>query len=390
MSLAEARASLDILPADILPDGARAGRLGCACPEDDARPLRRLPGEGTLLGGFALVVLAQALTLGALPLAGGMVAVRPEQAAWPIAAFLLGAAFASLPASFLLDAFGRRAGFALGASLGVAGGLMAAYGLVERAFPLLLLGAGWLGAAQGFGLFYRHAAAFGAGAGARSGAVARLLAAGALAGLVGPLGAGFAEALFVPYTLVGTLMLATLAQLGALAFAVALPEARFSHAGEQAGEGDVPARPPLQWRALIFPTATAAAAWAAMTATMVGAPLALADCGIAVPGIAGLVAWHVVAMYAPALAGGAIAARIGANALALVGAALAIAAALASAWAPDAMLIGGAFLVVGAGWSLAMVGATAALHRAGRPGRLQLGLHDAALLAAALAGALMF
>ncbi|HEY9214323.1 MAG TPA: MFS transporter [Ancylobacter sp.] len=374
----------------IEPYDARAGRLGCACPEDTERALRRLPGQWQLAGGFALVVLAQALTIGVLPLAGAMIASNERWATLPLAVFLLGAACASVPATFLLDAFGRRAGFALGASLGVAGGLIAAYAITVRAFPVLLVGCAWLGAAQGFGMFYRHAAAFGAGAGSRSSVVARLLGAGALAGLIGPIGAGAAEALFVPYTFVGTLLLAAIAQLGALTFAVMLPEARFSHAGDtvEAMSAATP-RPALAWRELTMPTLLAGAAWMAMTSAMASAPLALAGCGIALPLISGFVAWHVVAMYAPALVGGALADRLGAQPLAWLGLLLAVSAAIATRLVPDAASIGVAFLIVGAGWSLATLGATLRLHERGTPSRGQLALHDVSLLAAALIGALI-
>lgn len=374
-------------------EAARAGRLGCACPEDAPRALRRSLGIGRLAGGFALVVLAQALTLGALPLAGAMLAPRSELAALPLAALLLGAALASLPASFLLDTFGRRAAFALGASLGVAGGLMAAYAMALGAFPMLVLGAAWLGAAQGFGMFYRHAAAFGAASGAQAGMVARLIGAGALAGLAGPLLAGAAEAAFAPYTFAGTLLLAALAQLGALAFAVLLPEARFSHADLTVEAMTVVApapRPaPLAWRALILPTLIGALAWAAMTSAMAGAPLSLAGCGVGVPLISGVVAWHVVAMYAPALAGGVLVRWIGAAPLALLALALCLGAALAVGWATDAVMISAAFLTVGAGWALASLATTLMLHGAGTPSRLQLAAHDGLLLAAALLGVLI-
>ncbi|WP_371348728.1 MFS transporter [Ancylobacter sp. IITR112] len=372
-------------------EAARAGRLGCACPEDAPRVLRRSLGLGRLAGGFALVVLAQALTLGALPLAGAMLAPRPDLAALPLAALLLGAALASLPASVLLDNFGRRAAFALGASLGVAGGLMAAYAMALGAFPMLVLGAAWLGAAQGFGMFYRHAAAFGAATGARAGMVARLIGAGALAGLAGPLLAGAAEAAFAPYTFAGTLILAALAQLGALAFAVLLPEARFSHADltveAMAQPQERPA--PLAWRALVAPTLIGALAWGAMTSAMAGAPLSLAGCGVGVPLISGVVAWHVVAMYAPALAGGMLVRRIGATPLALLALALCLGAAVAVTQASEAVTISLAFLVVGAGWALASLATTLMLHGAGTPNRLQLAAHDGALLAAALAGVLI-
>ena len=374
---------------------ARAGRLGCACPEDGARALRRLPGQWQLAGGFALIVLAQALTLGVLPLAGAMLDDGRlfhglPMAGLPLAAFFLGAACASLPATFLLDAFGRRAGFALGASLGVAGGLIAAYAVTMRLFPALVVGGFWLGAAQGFGMFYRHAAAFGAGGTGRAGVIARLLGAGALAGLVGPAAAGAAEALFTPFTFVGTLMLAALAQLGALAFAVALPEARFSHA-EMTVEADATAEPTmaLRWRALVVPTLAGILAWGAMTSAMASAPLAMADCGIGLPVISGVVAWHVVAMYAPALLGGRLALMLGDAGVALCGVALCVGAASLTHLQTDAAWIGAGFLLVGAGWSLATLGATLMLHGRGVPSRLQLAAHDAALLAAALAGTLL-
>lgn len=390
---------------DLFEDGigaARAGRLGCACPEDAGTPLRHSLGAGRLAAGFALVVLAQALTLGVLPLAGAMLAPPASAAQFlplahlplanlPLAAFLAGAALASLPASFLLDSFGRRAGFALGASLGVAGGLLAAYALLLASFPMLVVGALWLGAAQGFGLFYRHAAAFGAGAGEGQGrAVARLIGAGALAGLVGPLLAGLAEEAFSPYTFAGTLVLAALAQLGALAFAVVLPEARASHAAftVEAMAAHAPAAR-LRWPGMIVPTVLAGFAWAAMTATMAGAPLALAGCGIGVPAISGVVAWHVVAMYAPALAAGRLAARLGAGTLAGAALALCLGAALTVSLSGDPLTISLAFLGVGAGWSLATAGTTLMLHGRGAPSRLQLGLHDGALLLAALAGVLV-
>ncbi len=129
---------------------------GCGC----ARPCPRV----RCSPAFALVVLAQALTLGVLPLAGAMVAPRAELAGWPMAAFLLGAAAAKPSASLLLDAFGRRAAFAIGAGLGVAGGLAIAHAILWRPFRCSWSARSGSARAQGFGMFYRHAAALGAAA----------------------------------------------------------------------------------------------------------------------------------------------------------------------------------------------------------------------------------
>lgn len=363
---------------------ARAGHLGCACPEDGGLRLRRALPEGTLLAGFALVVLAQALTLGVLPLAGAMVAPRPALAGWPMAAFLLGAAAASFPASLLLDAFGRRAAFAIGAGLGVAGGLAIAHAILAQLFPLLLIGALWLGAAQGFGMFYRHAAALGAAHGRSAAAIGRLLAAGALAGLLGPLLAQGAEQLFLPYTLVGTALVAAIAQLGVLAAAVLLP------AAHPVVTDDVTDPAPAgRLRDIALPTLVGAIAWAAMASSMVAAPLGLATCGVAVGTIGGIVAWHVVAMYAPALAAGMLAERLGTVPLALAGAGIAVTAAIVAHASHEIAGLTLAFLAVGIGWSLATSATSAWLHRTGVPARAHLALHDGALLLGALAGALL-
>jgi hypothetical protein len=361
---------------------ARAGHLGCACPEDGHLRLHKALPEGTLLAGFALVVLAQALTLGVLPLAGAMVAPRAALAGWPMAAFLLGAAAASFPASLLLDAFGRRAAFAIGGGLGVAGGLAVAHAILAQVFPLLVIGAIWLGAAQGFGLFYRHAAALGAAHSRSASAIGRLLAAGALAGLLGPILAQGAEQLFLPYTLVGTALVATLAQLGVLAAAVLLPAASPNITDDVTDPA-----PASRARDLVLPTLLGALAWAAMASSMVAAPLGLATCGVTVGSISGIVAWHVVAMYAPALAAGMLAERIGTVRLAMTGAGIAIAAALAVHVSSEIFGLTIAFLGVGTGWSVATSATSAWIHRSGMPARSHLAFHDVFLLLGATVGA---
>ena len=156
----------------------RAGRLACFCPPGvpvDGVEAETLPdakwGTALLAAGFALSVLSQTLVLGLVPLAGQLMAPTAKLVTAPYIAMLIGAAAATFPASFLLDAFGRRAAFALGASTGVAGGFVMAWALVANAFAPFCLGAFWLGIAQGFSLFYRHEAALGAGGQGRAMAI---------------------------------------------------------------------------------------------------------------------------------------------------------------------------------------------------------------------------
>src|SRR5687767_11622954 len=171
----------------------RAGQLECIC-EPGALSDRAADRRGTALlaTGFAFSVLAQVLTLSILPLAGLSLAPSQALASLPYAAFYIGAALASLPASLLLDSFGRRAAFSLGASLGAAGGMVLVWALVSMHFGALVLGAFWLGIAGGFSLFYRHAAV----PVAARGPTALLIVFGAatLAGLVAPSISSLAEA----------------------------------------------------------------------------------------------------------------------------------------------------------------------------------------------------
>ncbi len=209
---------------------ARAGRLACFCPPGAPSPgadlaasldeARWSPGVATLAAGFALSVLSQSLALGVLPLAGRLLAPAPILMAAPYIAMLLGAATATFPASFLLDAFGRRAALALGASLGIAGGLVMAWALTVNLFAPFCLGAFWLGVAQGFSLFYRHEAALGAGSGGRARAALIVFGSGALAGLAGP-ALAFAVAIHAPASVFpATALAAALTQVLVLALAV--------------------------------------------------------------------------------------------------------------------------------------------------------------------------
>lgn len=373
----------------------RAGMLVCVCdpqfdpPANDNGP-KAIPTFGLALG-FAFAVLAQTVASAALPLAGALLAPKTGAlagalgsaplansplATWPFAAMLLGAALASFPASFLRDAFGRRTGFALGASLGLAGGALLVAALLQRQFAWACLGALWLGMAQGFSFFYRHEAA--AASGRPAAATAGVLAGGVLAALAGPTLAGFAESLAAPYFLVGAAGLAALAHALSLGVAVTLapdPPPVFRPKAEA----------PL--KAIVGPTVLGALAWFGMSAVMSGAPLALMGCGIGEAALFGFIALHVAAMYAPAVPLALVGDRVPPLALAAGGLAL-VALAVPLQLSGSAEAITAALLAVGAGWSVATVGCTAWLYRGGRPGRLALALHDGTLFTCAILGAL--
>lgn len=358
---------------------ARPGDMLCVCGPSGATAGdvdRRSSWRLSL--GFGLSVLAQALVLSQLPEASRLIAPSADRIGWPFALLLVGAALASFPAALLVDAFGRRSAFALGASLGVAGGALGVHAVASANFLALCLGAFWLGLAQGFSLFYRHIAALGAALPAQGGLV--VFAGGALAAIAAP------PVTFASASLGGgagaTLLSAAVLYAVSLALAVRLPHAFGESGGDVAVSG--------LSASFVAATIAGAAAWFLMAAAMLHGPLSLSLCSAAPSFIGGAMAWHLLAMYGPA----AIAARWPAYfpplpslcaGLAMMALAFWVIVAENSAYAVAIGLV-----ALGAAWSLANVGSLQLLHARGRPSRMALAAHDLCLLTAAAAGALAF
>jgi MFS family permease len=355
----------------------RAGQLFCAC-DSDGLPLDVgvVPDQATALRlalSFALSVLAQTLTISALPLASLALAPAPALQVWPYLGLLLGGALATFPASFLLDLFGRRAAFALGSSLGLAGGILAFWSVLNGAFLPFLIGIVWLGMAQGFGLFYRHAGSVSA-----HGATGLIFGAGIFAALLAPLlikalldvAGGDAQAL--------CLLVAGFVYLLALALSVMLP------ARQLESETDFAAKPAL--RVVVWASLMAALAWALMSGVMAHAPLVMAGCGVSFDGSVLIMALHLMSMYAPGFVIGRLIALWGGVAVGLTGLLLLLGASILLPQQSAAWPMAFTMMLAGTGWGTATIGATAWLHQSGRPTAMMLACHDLFLFLGAMSG----
>jgi MFS family permease len=365
---------------DLEPTKARAGQLFCSCDaasSDEASAMER-PALARIALGFGLTVIVQSLYVAVLPIAGAEIAERPALATLPYALTLVGALAASLPAAMLTDAFGRRSAFALGASLGLAGACLAAWSIIERQFAGLALGCFWLGVAQGFGFFYRHSAALAAKNKAK--AIAIVLGAGSLAAITAPSMLSFAQAAAGPFVSSAALLLAGLAQLVLLAVSLTLP-----------GKSIAAAHAPQVTRigtTYLWATLAGALAWLGMAVMMAGSPGLMAGCGIGLSGRSEIISWHILAMYAPAAILGLLLPNPKGEIFCAAGIVL-LAGAIAVLTKLTGFLdFGLVMIAAGAGWSLAMYGATLIIHAKGSLSRPLLALHDAALFSGAIVGAM--
>ena len=124
------------------------------------------------------------MTVGGL--AGALLAPSPVMATLPIATIAVGMAISTIPAALMMGRMGRKAGFILGALLGVGGGVVAGLAMMAESFVMLCVGTALIGAYQGFGQFHRFAAAEAASVDFRSRAISLVMAGGVVAALVGP------------------------------------------------------------------------------------------------------------------------------------------------------------------------------------------------------------
>jgi MFS family permease len=358
---------------------ARAGHLFCDCFADTPPSVgstRSSDASVVKIGtAYGFSVLSQVVTISTIPIASASLAPESILIGAPYAAMLTGALLATFPASYLMDTFGRRAALALGASLGLAGGCIAAWGIAWNQFAGLTLGSFWLGLAQGFGLFYRHLAALGIGARA----VGWVLGCGCLAAITAPTLLALTQRAAGPFAPAGAALLAGLASLATLVCAVSLPAAT-SNIAPVSGSGNR--------SDFIMATAFGAFAWFLMTAVMGSAPVLMIGCGVAAAAAATPIAWHVLAMYLPAALATIAIETVGGVGLCLIGVTL-------ISFAAGLMLLQGsvlgftvALIGAGCGWSLATLGSTVWLHNRGVPSRACLALHDFCLFAAAISGAL--
>ena len=318
-----------------------------------------------------LLTLAQALAMtGTIinattsALAGYDLATDKSLATLAVALQFTATMLTTVPASMLMARIGRRPAFMLGATSQLVGALAAAGALIVGQFWLFCLCGIFLGAANGFSIYYRFAAADTADDAFRPKAISLVLAGGVAAALVGPEFARWSRDLLLPYTYAGTFV--TLAAMAAINLLVLsrLDIPKPAHARFTGGR---PLRAIAAQPRFLVAVVTGMVAYGTMTLLMTATPLAMAACSWRFEDSAFVIQWHALGMYAPAFFTGHLIRRFGMLAIMRTGAAI-VAVCLAVDLSGVAVVnfwIGLALL--GVGWNFMFVGATTLLTETYRP-----------------------
>ena len=331
----------------------------------------------------ALLVSAQAILGAQMPLiftvgglAGLMIAPSPALATIPISLIVFGSMTTAPWLSALMQRYGRRLGFVVGAMGGAAGAGVSAWGLWIDSFALFLIGSYLTGiymSAQGF---YRFAATDTASEAFRPKAISYVMAGGLLSALVGPqLVKLSVDATVIPF--VGSYAFVVVINLvGAWLFAfLDVPKPAAPKPGDAKGRSRMEL---LRDPKIAVAVICGMVSYALMNLMMTSTPLAVVGCGFTTGNAADIVSAHVIAMYAPSFFTGHLIARFGAMRIVALGLALLAAAGVVALSGVELTQFFISLILLGVGWNFGFIGATAMLTQAHAPeerGRVQ-GMND--------------
>ena len=330
-----------------------------------------------------ILVMAQAILGAQMPmiytiggLAGQSLASNPCFATLPISLIVLGSMLAATPVSAIMQKYGRRAGFWLGAGCGAIGGAVGAYGLYLASFPIFLLGSFITGVYMSAQGFYRFAAADTASDGFRPKAISYVMAGGLASAIIGPqLVKVTSQAMVIPFLGTYLAVIAVNVLGSVLFFFLDIPRPKPPAATDDRGRSR---RELLATPIIAVSVICAMVSYALMNLVMTSTPLAVVGCGFEQNIAADVVSAHVLAMYVPSFFTGHLIARFGVRTIVALGLVILGAAGVVALQGVQLENFFIALILLGVGWNFGFIGATtmlAASHGPHERGRMQ-GMND--------------
>ncbi|MFP6777765.1 MAG: MFS transporter [Alphaproteobacteria bacterium] len=282
----------------------------------------------------------------------------------PLAMQFIAVMVVTAPASFLMKRIGRRDGFTVGLCIGLVGVALAVISIRESDFVLFCVASFLVGTFNGFGQYYRFAAADTAEDAFKSRAISLVMAGGVIAS-VGPLLANFSKNLLPDDVFAGVyIMVAILfvASLVTLRF-IAIPRPTAEERASGGRSLHVIIRQPV----FIVAALGGMVGYMLMSLLMSATPLAMHGAGHAFFDTAQVIQWHVFAMFAPAFFTGHLIRQFGTISIMGVGAVLIAVCVVINLAGIDLAYfwIGG--MALGVGWCFLFVGATTLVTEAYSP-----------------------
>ena len=323
--------------------------------------------EGFEARNVFLLAAAQAVGMAGAPIIitlGGVVGqtISPDPAlvTLPFSVYSLGLALGTIVAAFTIRQTGRRSAYLLGASIGLASGLVATYGIVSASFLIFCLGTFITGSYNSFVQTYRFAAADSVAPTHRAKAISWIMIGGLCAAIIGPQLTIWARDAYPGVPFAGSFLAISILALIAMPVLASLRIREQTEEQTETANGRPLAEIVLTSRFLLA-AGTGVVTYGLMSFVMTASPIAMVGCGHTVSQASLGIQWHVLGMFIPSFFTGHLISRFGKEWISACGLVLiAISAAIA--------LIGleiahfwMSLVILGVGWNFGFIGATAML-----------------------------
>jgi MFS family permease len=282
----------------------------------------------------------------------------------PVTCWVLGAALSTMPASFHMKRVGRQRGLTAGTLWGVIGALGSAGAVWMQSFWLLCLATMVFGVFNGYGQYYRFAAADIAEPEYRPTAISLVLAGGLVGGIVGPTTSRFTiDLLATKYMGAYVALVAYSAIIMILLRYIRIPT---PSAAERSAEGrsllDIASQPKF-----IVAVLCGALSYGVMNFLMTSTPIAMGICGHPYGDAALVISSHVVGMFAPSFITGGLIRRFGVLNVMLAGVAIMLACIGIALAGISVAHFWWSLVLLGVGWNFLYIGGTTLLTETYRP-----------------------
>lgn len=313
-------------------------------------------------------------------LAGQQLSPNLCLATLPISMIVFGSMTTAPWLSSLMQRFGRRAGFYVGAAGGLLGAAVSAYALTQNSFPTFLLGSYLTGIYMSSQGFFRFAAADMASDSFRPKAISYVLAGGLISAIIGPQLVGYLSGQTADSTVMRffpVYMAAMVLNVTGIFFISFLRIPKPAPVTHDSPKGRT------RWELLKTPRIAVAVicamvSYALMNLVMTSTPLAVVGCGFQVADASNVVTLHVLAMYIPSFFTGHLIVRFGVEKVMATGLVILGGAGMVALQGVDLGHFYISLILLGVGWNFGFIGATTMLTSAHEPherGRMQ-GLND--------------
>lgn len=298
-------------------------------------------------------------------LAGLYLADTPALATLPFSLYVVGIALGTIPASMLSRHYGRRPAFLAGAAIGVIGGVVATWAILQGFFGFFCLGTMLCGIYAAFVQLYRFAAADTASPAFRAKAISWVLAGGLVAGVVGPQLVIATRDVTSPIPFAGAFMAQTAVTLIGIGILLFL---RIPKPEQVAGRGSGrPLGVIVRDRNFLVALMCGIISYALMNFIMTATPIAMVACGHTGSDAAWTIQWHVLGMFGPSFFTGSLINRFGAPRIVAAGLLLIAACASIALTGLSLLHFDVALVLLGIGWNFGFIGSTAMVAACHRP-----------------------